>query len=77
MMQYRITKHAVQRYRQRRCRHPLYITADICRARPATKGRMRKAGKWPRRGQRLLLTQDGFAFVAAGAVIVTCFQLGG
>ena len=28
-------------------------------------------------GQRLLLTQDGFAFVAAGAVIVTCFQLGG
>lgn len=74
--QYRITQHAAQRYRQRRCRHPLYMPADLSRARPATKGRLRKIGRWPRSGQRLLLTQDGFAFVAAGAVIVTCFQLG-
>lgn len=74
--QYRITQHAVQRYQQRRCRHPLYMTADICRARPATKGRLRKAGRWPRSGQRLLITPDNFAFVTAGAVIITCFSLG-
>ncbi|MFP2768361.1 hypothetical protein [Oceanisphaera sp. KMM 10153] len=51
--QYRITQHAVQRYQQRRCRHPFHMTADIGRARPATKGRLRKVGRWPRSGQRL------------------------
>lgn len=74
---YRITQHAAERYRERRCRHPLFITADLSRARPATKGKLRKARRWPRAGQRLLITPDGFAFVAAGTVIVTCFPLGG
>lgn len=73
--QYRITQHAAQRYQERRCRPSLYIGADIRQARPATKGRLRKAGRWPRSGQRLLITPDNFAFVAAGAVIITCFSL--
>lgn len=74
--QYRITQHATQRYRQRRGRQPLYITADICRARPVTKSRMRKLGRRTKAGQHMLITPDGFAFVAAGTVIITCFYLG-
>lgn len=74
---YRITHHAVQRYTERRCRPSLFITADICRARPVTKGRMRKIGRRPRSGQHMLITADNFAFVAAGKVIITCFQLRG
>ncbi|OXS14906.1 hypothetical protein CGX12_11850 [Zobellella denitrificans] len=75
MMNYQITHHAAERYQERRCRHPLFMVADLSRARPATKARLRKAGKWPSTGQRLLLTPDGFAFVAAGPVIVTCYKL--
>lgn len=75
--QYRMTDHAVARYQERRRRHRLYIAADLYRARPVTKGQMRKIGKRPKAGQRLLVTPDRFAFVACGGVIVTCFQLRG
>lgn len=72
---YRITQHAAQRYQERRCRHPLHLKTDIQQARLATKGRLRKVGRWPQSGQRLLINPDNFAFVAAGTVIITCFQL--
>lgn len=73
--QYRMTDHAVARYQERRRRHSLYIAADLYRARPVTKGQMRKLGRRPKAGQRLLVTPDRFAFVAIGAVIVTCFEI--
>ena len=76
-LQYRITQHAAERYQQRRCQQSFYITADICRARPVTKGRMRKIGRRPRSGQHMLITPDNFAFIAAGKVIITCFQIRG
>lgn len=72
---YRITHHAAQRYTERRCQAPFYMVADIHRARPVTKNRMRKIRRKTKAGQHMLITPDNFAFVAAGQVIITCFQL--
>lgn len=74
---YRITDHAAERYQERRRQPSLFMPTDICRARPVTKGRMRKIGRKTKSGQHMLLTPDNFAFVAAGKVIITCFQIRG
>ncbi len=69
-----ISEHATQRYRERRQQLPCFILDDLKRARPLTKGQMRKL-QLRRRHFFQYLKIGTFLFVIVHKRLVTCYYI--